>query len=105
MAATLVASRAHGSARVVLEVQDPDEIAGLLPGLGLATCTTLVRRSSDDGHLDEVVDAVVAHAAGARVFLSGRAPAIQRVQRSLRTRAVDVTKTRAYWAPGKRGLD
>jgi len=105
VAATLVTSRAPGTARVVLEVQDADEVSALLPGLGLAPCTTLVRRRDDEAHLDEVVDAVVADAAGARVFLVGRAPAIQRVQRGLRAREVDVTKSRAYWAPGKRGLD
>ena len=105
VASALVTSRATGAGRVVLEVRDPDEVSGLLPGLGLDTCTTLVRRRDDDGHLDEVVDAVVADVASARVFLVGRAPAIHRVQRGLRARHIDVTKTRAYWTPGKRGLD
>jgi hypothetical protein len=41
----------------------------------------------------------------ASIVLTGRAPAIQQLRAALKARSLSTHKTKAYWAPGKRGLD
>jgi NADPH-dependent ferric siderophore reductase len=46
-------------------------------------------------------------AAGASFILTGKATSIQRLQRALKAQGVPRSRllTKAYWAPGKTGLD
>ncbi|WP_224249357.1 siderophore-interacting protein [Hyalangium gracile] len=102
--------RAHGSnGASVLEVTDARAVREVLDGLG-CRATTLVERAPQDGHLGELVSALegaVRTAPHQRLVLSGRAAAIQEVRKGLKARGVSLSeaKTKAYWAPGKVGLD
>ncbi|WP_375768704.1 siderophore-interacting protein [Archangium gephyra] len=94
----------------VLEVTDPAETRGVLDVLGLGSSAVLVERQPGDGHHEALVDAVASALRaqpGARLVLSGRAAAIQAVRRGLKTRGISAvdSRTKAYWAPGKTGLD
>ncbi|MBM7116520.1 siderophore-interacting protein [Archangium primigenium] len=107
---SLALARANGEpGRTVLEVSEPEETQGALDALGLRG-VRLVTRRADDAHREELVDAVAqalqAHP-GAPLVLSGRAAAIQGVRQGLKARgtAAPALKTRAYWAPGKVGMD
>jgi NADPH-dependent ferric siderophore reductase len=69
---------------------------------------TLVARRADDAHIAalgaSLSDAVVA---GSAFVLTGKAATIQTLRQSLRQRSVQTTRlfTKAYWTPGKTGLD
>lgn len=68
----------------------------------------LVARSGDDAHLEEMKATLPALvAAGASFVLTGRAETVQQLRQSLKQQAVPATRvaTKAYWAPGKAGLD
>jgi ferric-chelate reductase (NADPH) len=98
------------SGRTVLEVTDPAETRGVLDVLGLGNSAVLVERRQGDGHHEALVDAVAAALRaqpGARLVLSGRAGGIQAVRRGLKVRGVNAmdARAKAYWAPGKTGLD
>jgi NADPH-dependent ferric siderophore reductase len=101
---------ANGAAeRAVLEVSDAAETGGVLRALGL-TGVTVIGRESDGSHHPALVDALASAApagAAAPLVLSGRAGAIQAVRQGLKARNVSLssTKSKAYWAPGKVGLD
>jgi NADPH-dependent ferric siderophore reductase len=102
----------RGSAREihpVFEVSDAKASAAALDSLELPS-EDLVQRQSDDGHLDEVAERVRAALAkhpGSQLALTGKAQSIQALQRALRAAPVAHagSKSKAYWAPGKRGLD
>jgi NADPH-dependent ferric siderophore reductase len=92
---------------VILEVGDRLEVERVLDAVGLGE-VELVERTEGDTHLQDIE----ALAAGFRdvqgLVLSGKAPSIQALGRTLRTSlslSRAQVKTRAYWAPGKRGLD
>lgn len=74
-------------------------------------CTTLparfVARADGDAHLDAVAAETEAAIGADRFILSGKASSIQRVRSVLKGHAVAGTQIRskAYWAPGKKGLD
>ena len=95
--------------RTVLEVTVPDETQAALDALGFSGAT-LVGRQANEAHREALVDAVVqalqVHP-GAPLVLSGRAAAIQGVRQGLKARGVGLAavKAKAYWAPGKVGLD
>lgn len=68
----------------------------------------LVGRKAEDAHLSEFESRLSALAdAGATFVLTGKAGSIQRIRRTLK--ALDVPsqriRTKAYWTPGKTGLD
>lgn len=94
---------------IVLEVTALDAAQTALDAIGVAGCQ-LVQRTADDGHLAQVEQVVARlheqHSPESWV-LSGKAPSIQRVTRRLRE--LDVPRrriqTKAYWSPGKVGLD
>ena len=99
----------------VLEVDDADDTRralGALAGLGLDRLrqAQLVQRRVDGAHLDEVEE-IFARLAGADAFrhfvLAGHARSIQRLVRVLRHAGVAPARmlAKAYWAPGKVGLD
>jgi hypothetical protein len=67
-----------------------------------------VLRRADDTHLPEVEQRLadaLARTPRASLVLTGRAPAIQRLRTGLKARSLSAHKSKAYWAPGKRGLD
>lgn len=75
--------------------------------LGLADAW-LLPRQPDDAHLQAVETQLALHAGtDAQFVLAGRAPAVQRLHRALKRMGVRFSRvqTRAYWAPGKTGLD
>jgi NADPH-dependent ferric siderophore reductase len=86
-----------------------DAVGGreLIAQLGLDGAALFARRAGD-AHLAEMearLPALVA--AGASFVLAGKAGTIQRVRQGLKRYAVPASRivTKAYWAPGKAGLD
>jgi NADPH-dependent ferric siderophore reductase len=91
----------------IFEVTDIAQSRSVLEGIGLGDAT-VIARATDDAHLGAAAGAVAAQAsAGAHFVLTGRAAAIQHVNRALRAAGVGSPrmKAKAYWAPGKTGLD
>jgi NADPH-dependent ferric siderophore reductase len=68
----------------------------------------LHRRTESDGHIAEMDAALPALiSAGASFILTGKSGTIQRLNQSLKRRGVNSGRiiNRAYWTPGKTGLD
>lgn len=91
----------------LLEVHAVAAVRDVLARLGRDD-VELFGRQAGDAHLDEIERRLPAlAAAGATFILTGRASTIQRQRRALK--ALGVTSGRimakAYWAPGKTGLD
>lgn len=89
------------------EIADGESGRQVLAQLGL-DAATLFARSAGDAHLEEMEAALPALVAvGASFLLTGKAGTIQRLRRSLQQQAVPATRiaTKAYWVPGKTGLD
>jgi ferric-chelate reductase (NADPH) len=116
--------RADARHRYVLEVTSAAEAKSVVDRLGLED-VTLYQRTSEGEHLEGVVRKL-AQSAGSdsegsedsdkpdkyegRVsqwIFTGQARSIQRVQKGLRELGVEVrrSKVRAYWSPGKTGMD
>lgn len=98
---------AKGASTFVFEVAETNEASRVLAQLGVEGAQIFTRRA-DDSHLREVAENIadaLGRMPGASVVLTGRAPAIQGLQRALKARSLPVDKSKAYWAPGKRGLD
>jgi ferric-chelate reductase (NADPH) len=79
----------------------------VLDSLGLGDAAA-VERQIDDGHLSDIerrLRKTAEHAAA--IVLVGKATSIQRLSRFLKTRGIPAARLRAkaYWAPGKTGLD
>ncbi|MEN2976846.1 siderophore-interacting protein (plasmid) [Tistrella bauzanensis] len=96
-----------GGARHLFEVSDVAASRQVLDATGLGHAM-VVGRAVDDTHLAVIEAEILRLAArGAHVVLTGGASSIQRLSRALK--AVGVTSSRitakAYWAPGKVGLD
>jgi NADPH-dependent ferric siderophore reductase len=94
---------------LLLEVSSKSAASAALDAIGVSGAC-LVERSPDDAHLAEV-DAIAArlfreHALAGGV-LSGKATSIQRLGKHLRQLGMPrgQVQTKAYWAPGKVGLD
>lgn len=95
------------SVACALEVADLDAAGQVADRLGLSKAA-LFRRRADDAHLETMTEALASLASvGASFVLTGRAGAIQRVRSGLKARggAQGRVLTKAYWAPGKTGLD
>ncbi len=102
---------AHGgggeAVTTVLEVDDIEASRSVAAQLNLKNCT-LVGREAEDLHMPDLESALPALAdAGATFVFTGRAGSIQRLRRALKALEVPSRRiaTRAYWAPGKTGLD
>jgi len=68
----------------------------------------LFGRVPGEAHLDEMLDRLDGLAAsGASFVLTGKAGTIQQLRRELKRLGVPGSRiaTKAYWAPGKTGLD
>jgi ferric-chelate reductase (NADPH) len=117
-------ARADTRHRYVLEVTSVAEAKSVLNSLGLRD-VTLYQRTDEGEHLEGVVRKLAQSAgrnvegsddsdktdkSGGRVsqwIFTGQARSIQRVQKGLRELGVEVlrSKVRAYWSPGKTGMD
>jgi NADPH-dependent ferric siderophore reductase len=98
-----------GAARVVLEVTAPAAAAAALEAVGLSGAT-LVQRRPDDSHLKELEAELETWSRAEGLdscVLSGKAGSIAVLHRALRRLGVARGRvlSKAYWAPGKRGLD
>jgi ferric-chelate reductase (NADPH) len=102
---------ANGSAdvRMVFEATSKKISEKVLAQLGIAN-VDVVERTSDDSHLSEIEWVAVDHLQARSITscaLSGKASSIQRLNKRLRSLSLSSRqiRTRAYWAPGKEGLD
>jgi len=89
------------------EVDDRTSAEDVLAGLGIAGAA-LFKRTASDHHLGEMEAALAALAKTPASFvLTGKAGTIQRFRQILRRHSVPSRRliTKAYWAPGKVGLD
>lgn len=98
-----------GRVSMVFEVNSGEAARVVLEQLQLGDAD-LIERKPDDAHLGEVEEVVVEHLKTRSIesfALSGKASSIQRVSKRLRSLGVSRSqlRTRAYWAPGKVGLD
>lgn len=92
---------------VCLEVEDVGGARRVAEHIGLRGVEITARRR-DDAHIAEMEAAQLdAAATGASFVLSGKAGTIQKLRQSLRVQSVPATRliTKAYWTPGKTGLD
>jgi NADPH-dependent ferric siderophore reductase len=86
------------------DVQSTEQVVARL-GLGDAA---LSAKGGDDAHIEQMEAALPALVAVGAVFvLAGKANTIQRLRQNLKRQAVPTARivTKAYWAPGKTGLD
>ncbi len=89
------------------EVDDVESARQVAGQLGLHTVALFAKRG-DDAHVAEMEAALPALvAAGASFVLTGKAGTVQRLRQVLKQQAVPATRLviKAYWAPGKTGLD
>ena len=94
-------------ARYIFEVSAVAESRSVLQAVGIEN-VELIERSSGDAHLAEVERELQHQSAdGAQFVFAGKAACIQRVSRTVKSFGVvsSQIKAKAYWAPGKRGLD
>lgn len=96
--------RLHGA---VFEVDDVAAARGATARLGLDDAV-LVERRTRGTHRDDIVRELAAPAAIAPTFiLTGNGPSIQHIRRGLKGAGVPSARliAKAYWVPGKAGLD
>jgi NADPH-dependent ferric siderophore reductase len=107
LAAALERDKPSSERRFVFEVTDREESASVLDGLDLRQAI-LVQRRSNDAHLQEISDIVLALTQSTTIFiLSGKASSIQHLRRTLKASGIEARRlrTKVYWALGKVGLD
>ena len=109
-ARALSCHRSHAAGdRIVLEVTSPVETGAVVAQLGLQG-VQLFAKTSTGAHLDGTVQRL-AESAGAmgspQWVFTGQARSIQAIRTRLRDLGVASTgsKVRAYWSPGKTGMD
>lgn len=95
--------------RFVFEVSSVQESRMALDFLGIRE-TSLIERRPDGSHLQEVARCVVkamTELATKELVLTGSGPSIQSIRTELGALGIDQarSKVKAYWAPGKTGLD
>jgi NADPH-dependent ferric siderophore reductase len=94
-------------ATCLFEVSDAAEAGRGLEAIGLGEAT-VIERLPEDMHIGAAEAALSRLAGGGTPFiLTGKASSIQRVRRALKAAGVGSSriKVKAYWAPGKTGLD
>ncbi|WBL81254.1 siderophore-interacting protein [Bradyrhizobium xenonodulans] len=107
LAAALRDNLQTGGALHMFEANDIAESQQALDAIGLCQAR-LTARSADDAHLAAIEAEMLRLAAnGAQFVLTGKASSIQRISRTLKAGGVASSriKAKAYWAPGKTGLD
>jgi len=99
--------RGASGVRLLFEVTSRPTAQEVAEQLGLGD-VELIERRPDDGHMHEAERIAVDQAPSVQSWaLSGKAPSIQRLNKRLRSLGIPRgrIRTRAYWAPGKVGLD
>lgn len=107
LGAALRDSPLGGGGTYVFEVTDLAESRPVLEAIGLGDAT-LIERTAGEAHLARAETELARLAAGgAHFILTGRASSIQHMSRVLKAAGVGSArvKVKAYWAPGKTGLD
>ena len=107
LAAALRDNLRAGGALHMFEAAEIAESQQVLEHIGLGQ-VRLIARSTGDDHLATVEAEMLRLAAnGAQFVLTGKASSIQRLSRALKATGVASSriKAKAYWAPGKTGLD
>jgi NADPH-dependent ferric siderophore reductase len=107
LAAALRDTLRAGGALHMFEATEIAESRQVLEPIGLGQAR-LIARSTGDDHLATVEAEMLRLAAnGAQFVLTGKASSIQRISRALKATGVASSriKAKAYWAPGKTGLD
>ncbi|WP_051228801.1 siderophore-interacting protein [Pleomorphomonas oryzae] len=104
------AMHADASRRVACHFEVGDRVGSGMAAarLGIAAAATFHERRADDAQLAALEESLAAQAAaGARFVLTGKATTIQRLRQSLKRLGVASGRiaAKAYWAPGKVGLD
>ncbi|MBB6561753.1 NADPH-dependent ferric siderophore reductase [Acidovorax soli] len=93
--------------RCVFEVESRTESAQALQALGVVPAL-LVERSDEAGRL-QAIGGLWSQCSGdgTRFVLTGRAQSIQQARQALKARGVPASRivSKAYWAPGKTGMD
>ena len=108
--ASLFNAMASGDdATMIFEVSAVAPAREALKHLGLQNAI-LVQRRHDDSHLalvEDMIGSSLDSTAAAEFVLTGRAPAIQHIVRFLKSRGLGrrAIRSRAFWTPGKSGLD
>lgn len=95
------------SVTCLFEIVDAESARHVLAQLCMGEAKLFVKQSGD-AHLDAMEAAVPPlAAAGSGFVLTGRAATVQRLHQSLKLYGVPAAQilTKAYWAPGKTGLD
>jgi ferric-chelate reductase (NADPH) len=95
--------------RSILEVVSTDAAQTVANTLALDGLT-LIQKKPDDSHLHEVVAKLTEQAAAFQSphwIFTGHARSIQTLRRTLKARGIELAKSkvRAYWSPGKTGMD
>jgi NADPH-dependent ferric siderophore reductase len=88
------------------EVDDLADGRAAAAGLGIGAATTFSARQPGEGHLAALEESL-AEAGNAHFVLAGKVGTVQRLRQTLRQRGVTSARIlpKAYWAPGKAGLD
>jgi NADPH-dependent ferric siderophore reductase len=95
--------------RYVFEVTSKDASEKVAAKLGLDRAA-LIEREEDGSHLAAVAATLASYAASMRVpqwVFTGQARSIQALRGTLRAEGIELahSKVRAYWSPGKKGMD
>lgn len=104
----LAAAMASGaSPRCVFEVESSTESAQALQALGVVPALLVER--SDEARRLQAIGGLWSQCSGdgTRFVLTGRAQSIQQARQALKARGVPASRivSKAYWAPGKTGMD
>jgi NADPH-dependent ferric siderophore reductase len=102
-------SRQTVTSRYVFEVNAPAEAEVILRRLGVPHAS-LVQKREDGSHLADVISKMAEQAAripSPQWIFTGQARSIQRIQKGLKQAGISFlgSKAKAYWSPGKTGLD
>lgn len=104
-AVALALKAAALSVRSVFEVSDEGDSARALAALGVEG--SLVRRDGE-AHVPALLAGLLAalrENPGAQLVMTGRARTIQALKQKLSAEGFTATRSKAYWADGKRGID
>jgi len=99
--------RQERAVRSHFEVEDADAVCQVAEQLGLGRIAVYPRRADDAqvAAMETTLPALIA--GGASFVLAGRAGMVQRLRHALKALGLPPSRviTKAYWAPGKTGLD
>jgi NADPH-dependent ferric siderophore reductase len=92
-----------GQVQAILQAQRPEELRSAAESVGLRPAHVAAR--DDASGLVEAVVAAHARAPQATLGLTGGSELVVAVRDALRARGIRNVKTKAYWIPGRTGLD